>query len=151
MFNRFNKISSSEKEKLKYIFLFFLVLVVSVLVEPFEKGRFEICIFKNLTNLPCPGCGFTRSFIYLAHGDVWNSIRMNPFGLIVFGFWTWVTIKDLAWIIWRKSFPFLPESIWSKSKTGFIVALLVFGVIRMALHFDEFQPMPIFKNLLAIL
>ncbi|MBX7152255.1 DUF2752 domain-containing protein [bacterium] len=146
-----NTLTADDKVKLKYISLFFFVLAVSLLVEPFEKGRFEICIFKNLTNLPCPGCGFTRSFVYLAHGDLWNSLRMNPFGIIVFGFWAWVTIKDLIWIFWRKSFPFLPDPIWSKSKTGFILALLVFGIIRMATHFDEFQPMPIVQHLLAIL
>jgi hypothetical protein len=36
------------------------------------------CVFSNLTGLPCPTCGSTRSIVHLAHGDIAASIAMNP-------------------------------------------------------------------------
>ena len=37
------------------------------------------CGFKRLTGLNCPGCGGTRSFIYLIHGHIIKSILYYPF------------------------------------------------------------------------
>jgi hypothetical protein len=143
--------SDEDKEKLKYISLFFIVLFIGLAVEPFEKGPFDICIFKNLTNLPCPGCGLTRSCVYLAHGDLYDSLRMNPFGIIFFAAWAWVSLKDLVWLASRKRFPFPPRPIWSRSKTIFIFALLAFGIVRIFFHLNEFDPLHGWKNLLALI
>jgi hypothetical protein len=41
-----------------------------------------VCPFRLLTGLPCPGCGLTRSWVYLAHGDFGAAVRANPFGLV---------------------------------------------------------------------
>lgn len=42
------------------------------------------CPFKAMTHLPCPGCGFTRSFMALWHGDILLSFRYHPLGLPLF-------------------------------------------------------------------
>src|SRR5712671_4868428 len=34
-----------------------------------------LCVARPYLGVKCPGCGLTRSFVYLAHGDVWSSIR----------------------------------------------------------------------------
>ena len=44
----------------------------------------EMCGFKRLTGYPCPGCGMTRSWVYLAHGDVSTAFSMNVLGPILF-------------------------------------------------------------------
>jgi len=44
----------------------------------------ELCGFKRFTGLPCPGCGLTRSWTYLAHGDPVTALRMNPVGPVLF-------------------------------------------------------------------
>ena len=44
----------------------------------------EICSFRNLTGLSCPGCGLTRSFISLMDGEVRAAWRFNPAGLALF-------------------------------------------------------------------
>lgn len=36
------------------------------------------CQFRHLTGLYCPGCGGTRAFIYLLHGDIPKSILYHP-------------------------------------------------------------------------
>ena len=44
----------------------------------------EICFWKNLFGWSCPGCGMTRSWVYLAHGDWSAALRMNVLGPILF-------------------------------------------------------------------
>ncbi len=38
------------------------------------------CPFMDLTGVPCPYCGMTRSWIALVRGDVMGSLRYNPGG-----------------------------------------------------------------------
>lgn len=41
-----------------------------------------ICPFRLATGLPCPGCGLTRSWVYLTHGQFTDSVMANPFGVV---------------------------------------------------------------------
>ncbi len=43
-----------------------------------------ICPFRRLTDLPCPGCGLTRSFVALAHGELSAAFEHHPFGPLLF-------------------------------------------------------------------
>ncbi|MCJ7581935.1 MAG: DUF2752 domain-containing protein, partial [Candidatus Aminicenantes bacterium] len=52
---------------------------------PIAVGRItfpEICIFQNLTGLPCPGCGMTRSITSAVRGDIAGSLRHHRLGLL---------------------------------------------------------------------
>jgi Protein of unknown function (DUF2752) len=40
----------------------------------------ELCQFRALLGWDCPGCGLTRSFVYLAAGDVEASLAVNRVG-----------------------------------------------------------------------
>lgn len=42
----------------------------------------QICIFRNLTGLPCPGCGLSRSIVEAMHGDVVMSLTYHRLGLL---------------------------------------------------------------------
>lgn len=42
-----------------------------------------LCPFRLLTGLPCPGCGLTRSWVYLVNGRLGDSVAANPFGLVL--------------------------------------------------------------------
>lgn len=44
----------------------------------------ELCMLRRYTGISCPGCGFTRCFISLAHGDVRSAWSYNPAGLLMF-------------------------------------------------------------------
>lgn len=48
------------------------------------KTNSTICYFKNVTNIPCPSCGSTRSILLLLKGQIQESILINPLGLLIF-------------------------------------------------------------------
>ncbi len=41
----------------------------------------SVCLFKEVTGLPCPSCGTTRSLLLLIQGRIFDSFMMNPFGI----------------------------------------------------------------------
>jgi Protein of unknown function (DUF2752)/NusB family len=43
-----------------------------------------LCMFRRLTGISCPGCGLTRSFVLLVHGQWADALRTNPLGPFVF-------------------------------------------------------------------
>jgi len=45
--------------------------------------HFGLCIFKNVTGIPCPSCGTTRAMQLILQGKIIESLCMNPFGIIV--------------------------------------------------------------------
>ncbi len=42
----------------------------------------SICIVRNVTGVPCPGCGTTRSVMHVLHGDMQDALMSNPLGLL---------------------------------------------------------------------
>ncbi|NUO78935.1 DUF2752 domain-containing protein [candidate division KSB1 bacterium] len=59
------------------------IFLISLLVPPFEQSRFTMCLFKNLTGVPCPSCGMTRAFLFLGHGRILQASALNPLALPV--------------------------------------------------------------------
>jgi hypothetical protein len=43
------------------------------------------CIFLDLTGIPCPTCGATRCLLFLARGQFFEAIRMNPLAFCALG------------------------------------------------------------------
>jgi hypothetical protein len=48
-----------------------------------NNNEIGVCLFKNLTNLPCPSCGSTRSIQSLFKGDFIDAMEINPLGIIL--------------------------------------------------------------------
>lgn len=42
-----------------------------------------MCSFNFSTGQPCPGCGLTRSWVALAHGDLTSSLSFHRLGWLV--------------------------------------------------------------------
>jgi hypothetical protein len=68
-----------------------VVFAISFFYNPPETGYISICMFKNLTGLPCPGCGLTHSFCALSKGRLASAFGFNAMGPAIFvlaaGFW----------------------------------------------------------------
>ena len=48
-----------------------------------EHFLMDVCLFKNVTGVPCPSCGMTRSIVALLGGDVSSSLFLHPLGVVV--------------------------------------------------------------------
>ena len=60
------------------------VLIISFAIPPFRNSEFTVCLFKNIFGIPCPGCGMTRAFLFIAHGDIRSALELNVNSLAVF-------------------------------------------------------------------
>ena len=54
------------------------------MVPVLNKALPGTCSFRRFTGFPCPGCGLTRSFISIAHGQLVDAWRFNPAGIVFF-------------------------------------------------------------------
>lgn len=71
----------------------------------------SICGFYNLTGLPCPGCGGTRSVLALVQGDWSGALTWNAYGLMLVIttviLWTrWaarsLTVGQVPILVWKR-------------------------------------------------
>lgn len=93
----------------------------------------ETCWMKNLFHCDCPGCGLTRSFVHLAHGNWRQSLAVHRIGwLLAIAFlvqipYRWIVLRNPAWTV---------GSRWSKGIfIFFVVALIVNWLINLAIGF----------------
>jgi hypothetical protein len=93
------------------------------------------CYLHSVTGLHCPGCGTTRCFSALAHGDLAQAAAYNVFILTlmpVFGLW--LVLRQLReWTGKRWLCPTLPNWVLYTLAVG----SFVFGVVRN-LPFEPF-------------
>ena len=46
----------------------------------------ELCTAKRMFGVPCPGCGLTRSFVSLSHGQFSRAWGFNPASFLLYPF-----------------------------------------------------------------
>lgn len=95
---------------------------------PTTAGFFPVCPLHAMTGLNCPGCGLTRGFHALFHGDVLAALHFNAL-LPVFGFiFAYLSLsmfltafrgRGLSWKI------FSPQALY-----GFLFIIAAFFVVR---------------------
>lgn len=95
---------------------------------PVTAGFFPQCVLNKLTGLHCPGCGLTRGFHALFHGDIIGAISFNamlPIYVFIFGF---IAVALFSIVFRGRPLPFKifrPNLIY-----GFLILSLFFGIIR---------------------
>lgn len=96
--------------------------------DPTKANFLPACPLYSITGFACPGCGLTRGFHALFHGDIIPALDFNllvPVWAVIFG-WVFVSLILLAvrgrgLAMW----PMRPNFLWT-----FLIVLLVFGVLR---------------------
>jgi hypothetical protein len=65
----------------------------------FWKGQgVGLCIFHHVTGLQCPGCGMTRAFHSITHGDIVTAFGFNIFAVPLFLIMSAVLLLDVAYL-----------------------------------------------------
>lgn len=60
----------------------------------------ELCYWRTMFGMDCPGCGLTRCFISAAHGQHAEAWHYNPMGLLLFGVLV-LQVPYRPWQLWR--------------------------------------------------
>lgn len=102
-------------------------------IAAFLLGSRTLCVFKATYGIPCPGCGMTRSFLCLLHGDVEGAFYWHPLFILPI-------LAGLVFIFRNKGF----ISKIYRSKVFWISMLVLFiavWVVRMVLMFPHQPPL----------
>jgi hypothetical protein len=96
--------------------------------DPSTSHFFPVCPLYSLTGFACPGCGLTRGFHALFHGDVTHALGFNllsPVWAVIFAY-LWISLVVTA--VRGKGLPMWmadPRFLWT-----FMFILIVFGILR---------------------
>lgn len=64
-------------------------------LDPHVAHSQSLCPFKMLTGFPCPGCGITKSIIFIYQGEFQQSLGAHAFGMVT----VLASILYLLWIL----------------------------------------------------
>ena len=98
------------------------VFAFAILYRPSGGDYATICGFKNLTGLPCPGCGLTHSLCALVKGEITQSLSYHLLGpLVLLG-------AIAAWL--RSAFVLLK---WNQPVIAFDAGIARLSLVRNAI------------------
>jgi uncharacterized protein DUF2752 len=87
----------------------------------------ELCMMRRTLGIGCPGCGLTRCFIALAHGDVASAWSYNPAGIWLFAIMAFqIPFRSLQLVRIRRR---LPEIAMHRTAP---IALSIFAIVLLA-------------------
>jgi len=101
----------------------------------FSAGAFpsiDLCPFHRLTGLPCAGCGMTRAFCAISHGDFAGAWGFNPFGFVLYAAFVYLALLPLL----ERRYPSLGARVWRRrgtriAFTAVLCSMTVFGLWRL--------------------
>ncbi len=126
-----NKIFSSTTERILAaagVAVFAVGSFVVGFFNPSTENFFPACPLLSMTGYACSGCGLTRGFHALFHGDILTALSYNaliPFYIIIF---LYLIIYALSVVIRGRGLGFKLLTPWTLSI--FLVGALLFGVVR---------------------
>jgi len=97
---------------------------------PTDSGASDIstCVIKLTTGLDCPGCGGTRAFFYLMHGNIPEAARHHAMAVFAAPFLVWLYLAWTVKFVWGRTLP-VPR-LSAKTIGVFLAAWAIFMVAR---------------------
>lgn len=124
----------------QYIFwlAWLLVTVASLWVKPNPLGHgthlqlgLTPCPSVVWFHRPCPACGLTTSFAHTVRGQFAQAVESNPFGPVLYAFFTITAWLMLFGALTRRKF-YNRAKWFNYAYGGFLTAFLAFGFYRFA-------------------
>ena len=96
----------------------------------------SFCPIKMSTGLPCPGCGITKSIVFMYDGNFTKSFYYHLFGPFAFAFLVGIIILFSIEIFTKKSFS---KSIFFNLKIAYFLAitLSIYHITRLIYFLSE--------------
>jgi hypothetical protein len=88
------------------------------------------CTFRDLTGIPCPSCGTTRTALALLDLDLGSALAVNPLATIAGGVFIIGGGLALIWVLLRGPIPTW-ERCWSRWWTGAVVGVVLINWIYL--------------------
>jgi len=86
------------------------------------------CLVKMTTGFDCPGCGGTRAFWFLLHGDLPAAARSHLLAVFAVPFVVYLYLAWAANLVFRRQLPAL--RVTPRTVSVFLAAWAVFAVLR---------------------
>lgn len=125
------------------------IIIISALVlslyifSPFAlEGKVIICPFRNMTGLPCPGCGMTRAASSIAHGEFARALSLHIFSPLFYLALIAELVNSIVAIA-RKGRPlFIWNELWAIKPVKYIVWIFITTIVsynfyRIAVLFHQ--------------
>lgn len=97
-----------------------------------DTSAISYCVLKNVSGLPCPSCGTTRSVFHFLDGEFLSSLLINPLGLLAVLILTIVPVWIMIDILSNRSgffnFYLSTEKFLKTKKWALISLLMLFSV-----------------------
>ena len=109
-----------------------VVLGISFYFTTGSLPQVEVCSFKRVLGVPCPGCGLTRAFCSISHGQFGNAWNFNPFAYVFYSIAVYMVLRPLLKLKFPKMERWFVNSRWSTIlPIALIIGMLVFGALRI--------------------
>ena len=88
----------------------------------------SLCLFQQMTGLPCPGCGLTRSVVCMAHGHLADALAFHPLGPLMLAALIYFSLLRVPTLKARLTLaPRVSKRVW----VAVTVLYLAVGVARL--------------------
>ncbi len=113
---------------------FAIVAVLASFVLPPDGIGINLCTMKHLFDLPCPGCGLTRSVTCLSHLELTRAWHYHPFGFLIYPFMCLAALSVFTSEDTRRR---MRVWFWKHSRMAYamycalIAGFLIYGFVRL--------------------
>jgi len=83
----------------KLFFIFLATVIFFSIPKQYLGYEFPLCVFKNIFNVECIGCGTTRAFWSILHLRFREALEYNKLSIITFPL---VAYYIISWIFQKK-------------------------------------------------
>ena len=122
---RLQRVKFSIRVSILIAFLF-LARVSAIRSAGFSTGP-SLCLFRNVTGLPCPFCGSTRSVGHILQGEFSAALYSNPLGYLGLAF---IILLLLSPSTVKKTNNYLAKKWWVLTQRNQI--LITIGLLGLA-------------------
>ena len=125
------------KKKLLIITSFLFLLIIYLIIGK-KYNLYIPCVFHEITNLYCPGCGITRMLFSIIKGEFYQAFRYNPLLFIMLPFFIFLLIDYLYNSQKNKKslYQKIPNTVW----IILLIIVIIYGIIRNIYPFTYLKP-----------